>query len=43
MHKRTAVISAVYHAIGIRFRKFPVRPEDEPQTFTEQAVSSAAD
>jgi putative selenate reductase molybdopterin-binding subunit len=38
-----AVINAVYHAIGIRFRKLPVRPEDAPQTLTKRAASRAAD
>jgi hypothetical protein len=38
LHKRAAVINAVYHAIGIRFRKLPVRPEDLPQTLTERAA-----
>ncbi len=37
-----AVINTVYHAIGIRFRKLPVRPEDVPQTLTERAASRAA-
>ncbi len=43
VHKRAAVINAIYHAIGIRIRKFPVAPEDVPQTLTERAVSRAAD
>jgi hypothetical protein len=31
-----------YHAIGIRFRKLLVRPEDVPQTLTKRAASRAA-
>jgi putative selenate reductase molybdopterin-binding subunit len=38
-----AVINAVYNAIGIRFRKLPVRPEDVLQALAERAASRAAD
>ena len=38
-----AVINAVYNAIGIRFRKLPVRLEHAPQTLTERAASRAAE
>ena len=38
-----AVTNAVYHAIGNRFRKHPVRPEDAPQTLIERAASRAAE
>jgi hypothetical protein len=38
-----AVINAVCHAIGIRFRKLPERPEDVLQAFTERAASRAAE
>ncbi len=39
VHKRAAVINAIYHAIGIRIRKFPVvrktypklSPNEQPQ------------
>jgi CO/xanthine dehydrogenase Mo-binding subunit len=37
------VINAVYHAIGIRFRKLPVPPEDVLQALTERAAARAAD
>ena len=38
-----AVINAGYHAIGIRFRKLPVRLEDITQTLTKRAASRAAE
>ncbi len=43
VHKRAAVINAIYHAIGIRIRKFPVRPKDLPQTLTHRAPTRTAD
>jgi len=43
VHKRAAVINAIYLAIGIRVRKFPVCPEDVPRTRTDREASRAAD
>jgi len=42
VHERAAVINAIYHAIGIRLGKFPMRPEDVPHTLTDRVASRAA-
>ena len=36
-----AVANAVYHAIGVRFRKLPIRPEDVLRALREKKVSGA--
>jgi putative selenate reductase molybdopterin-binding subunit len=33
-----AVVNAIYHAIGVRFRKLPVRPEDVLRALREKAT-----
>jgi putative selenate reductase molybdopterin-binding subunit len=35
-----AVANAVFHAIGVRFRKLPIRPEDVLRALREQELSS---
>jgi len=41
--RMNGLIKSIHYALGMRFRKLPVRPEDVRQTLTERAASRAAE